>query len=72
MFASSDSFLHGSLSSVQKKGVLHPLCGDEEHTLICIEKEYVILAIGERYTFLCDEKSLSTPCIEERHSPLYI
>ena len=26
----------------------------------------------ERYTLLCDEKSLSTPCIEERDSPLYI
>ena len=41
-------------------------------------KEYANLSIGgrerererERETLLCDEKNLSTPLIEERHSPL--
>ena len=39
-----------TLTPLHREGVCHPLCGEEGHTLIGREKEYVILAIWKRDT----------------------
>ena len=52
-----------TLTPLHREGVCHPLCGEEEHTLIGREKEYVILAIWKRDTHSFATRRVSLLCV---------
>ena len=59
-------------SPPQSEGVCHPLDGEERHTLLCRENEYVILSI-EKIDILsfAERRGVCHPLdVEERHTLL--